>query len=100
LNGHAFDAWFWRDAEPIKPTDDVDCFMWLRDSLSERFPGARILIYGYNANTVSDVSTGRLRTFGETFLERLLLEREHDAVGAMIEENESSTYDCAWSAQA
>ncbi|KAH6919120.1 hypothetical protein BKA70DRAFT_42271 [Coprinopsis sp. MPI-PUGE-AT-0042] len=79
LNGHAFDAWFWRGLEPANSTDDVDCFMWLRDALPERFPGARILLYGYNANTVSDVSTGRLRTFGETFLERLLLEREHDA---------------------
>ena len=72
LNGHAFDTWLCRGRD--------DYFMWLRDSLSEHFPGARILTYGYNANVVSDVSTGRLRTFAETFLERLRLERESDAV--------------------
>ena len=49
--------------------------MWLRDILPEHFPGARILTYGYNANVVSDISTGRLRTFAETLLEKLRLER-------------------------
>ena len=67
LNGHAFDTWQY--------SSDDDCFMWLRDILPEHFPGARILTYGYNANVVSDISTGRLRTFAETLLEKLRLER-------------------------
>jgi hypothetical protein len=54
--------------------------MWLRDALPNHFPGARVLIYGYNANVLSDVSTGRLRTFAETFLEKLRLEREDEVV--------------------
>jgi len=73
LNGHAFDTWKYSN-------DSNDCFMWLRDSLPNHFPGARVLIYGYNANVLSDVSTGRLRTFAETFLEKLRLEREDEVV--------------------
>lgn len=38
------------------------------------------MIYGYNANVFSDVSTGRMRTFAETFLERLRYMRESHAV--------------------
>ncbi|KAF9064864.1 Alpha/Beta hydrolase protein [Rhodocollybia butyracea] len=70
LNGHAFDTWQYHSSD--------DCFMWLRDSLPEHFPGARVLTYGYNANVISDVSTGRLRTFAETFLERLRQERDSE----------------------
>jgi len=54
--------------------------MWLRDSLPEQIKDARIMIYGYNANVFTDVSTGRIRTFAETFLERLRHLREGDAV--------------------
>lgn len=75
LNGHAFDTWKYRSS-----SDSDDCFMWLRDSLPEHFPGARVLTYGYNANVLSDISTGRLRTFAETFLEKLRLERDNEVV--------------------
>ncbi|KIK63472.1 hypothetical protein GYMLUDRAFT_72124 [Collybiopsis luxurians FD-317 M1] len=68
LNGHAFRSWESHDAS----------FMWLRDCLPEQMPGVRILTYGYNANVYSDVSTGRMRTFSETFLERLRYMRESD----------------------
>jgi hypothetical protein len=54
--------------------------MWLRDSLPEHFPGVRVLTYGYNANVISDVSTGRIRTFAETFLEKLKQERDSEGV--------------------
>ncbi|KAF9011454.1 hypothetical protein BDZ89DRAFT_1077817 [Hymenopellis radicata] len=64
LNGHAFRSWEFHG-------ENGENFMWLRDSLPEQLPGARIMTYGYNANVLSDVSTGRLRTFAETFLERL-----------------------------
>jgi len=68
LDGHAFNSWEFHDGG--------QSFMWLRDCLHEQIPEARIMLYGYNANVVSDVSTGRLRTFAETFLERLLHVRE------------------------
>ncbi|KAJ7290249.1 Alpha/Beta hydrolase protein [Mycena rebaudengoi] len=70
LNGHAFDTWQYHSND--------DCFMWLRDSLPEHFPGVRVLTYGYNANVISDVSTGRIRTFAETFLEKLKQERDSE----------------------
>ncbi|KAJ6565197.1 Alpha/Beta hydrolase protein [Mycena vulgaris] len=70
LNGHAFDTWQFHSPN--------DCFMWLRDSLPEHFPKARIITYGYNANVISDVSTGRIRTFAETFFERLKHERDSE----------------------
>jgi len=75
LNGHAFDTWKYQSS-----SDSNDYFMWLRDSLPKHFPGARVLTYGYNANVLSDVSTGRLRTFAETFLEKLRLERGDEVV--------------------
>lgn len=56
--------------------------MWLRDSLPERLPGARTLIYGYQADVYSAVQTGRIRTYAETFLERLRHLREDSAVRA------------------
>ncbi|KAM5544196.1 hypothetical protein V8D89_001856 [Ganoderma adspersum] len=68
LNGHAIRSWEYHEHGTT--------FMWLRDSLPERVPGARIMVYGYNANVVQDVSTGRLRTFADTFLERLRYMRE------------------------
>lgn len=73
LNGHAYRSWEYRDR-------NGESFMWLRDCLPERIPEARILTYGYNANVYSDVSTGRTRTFAETFLERLRYMRESDPV--------------------
>nr|VWP02414.1 D-xylose-proton symporter [Ganoderma boninense] len=53
LNGHAIRSWEYHDRGTT--------FMWLRDSLPENVPGARIMVYGYNANVLQDVSTGRLR---------------------------------------
>lgn len=76
LNGHAFDTW--------QSFNNDDYFMWLRDILPEHFPGARILTYGYNANVVSDISTGRLRTFAETFLEKLRQERDGEIVSETL----------------
>jgi hypothetical protein len=73
LNGHAFHSWEYRD-------NSGGSFMWLRDNLPERIPDARIMIYGYNANVISDVSTGRIRTFSETFLEKLRHVREGNTV--------------------
>ena len=54
--------------------------MWLRDCLPDHVPGARIITFGYNANVLNDVSIGRLRTFAETFLENLRLERDSEKV--------------------
>ncbi|KAJ3527073.1 hypothetical protein NM688_g8176 [Phlebia brevispora] len=71
LNGHAFATW--------EDIDQTDRFMWLRDCLPEHFPHARVLTYGYNANVLSDVSTGRLRSYAETFLENLKYERSSEA---------------------
>lgn len=73
MNGHAFNSWEYRD-------DSGYSFMWLRDYLPEHIPNARIVVYGYNANLVSDVSTGRIRTYAETFLERLLAFRKRNTV--------------------
>lgn len=58
--------------------------MWLRDSLPEQLPCARIMTYGYHANVVSDVQTGRLRTFSETFLEELRHVREDTGVRTLL----------------
>lgn len=95
LNGHAFDTWKYRSSSDSNDSfmclrdyrsssDGNDCFMWLRDSLPKHFPGARVLTYGYNANVLSDVSTGRLRTFADTFLEKLRLEREDKVVSESL----------------
>lgn len=73
LNGHAFNTWEYRNRRG-------ESFMWLRDSLPERIPGARTLIYGYHADVDSAVQTGRIRTFAETFVERLRHLREDSAV--------------------
>lgn len=40
LNGHAFDTWRYHEGDEYS--------MWLRDSLPQRFPGARIMTFGYN----------------------------------------------------
>ncbi|KAH7928814.1 hypothetical protein BV22DRAFT_1192463 [Leucogyrophana mollusca] len=56
--------------------------MWLRDSLSEQIPGARVMVYGYNANVLLDVSTGRIRTFAQTFLEGLRHQRDSESAEA------------------
>lgn len=58
--------------------------MWLRDSLPEQLPCARIMTYGYRANVLSDVQTGRLRTFSETFLEELRHVREDSGVRTIL----------------
>lgn len=75
LNGHAFDTWEHRN-------NSGERFMWLRDGLPERIPGARILIYGYSVNVQSVVETGRLRTFADDFLEKLRQLRGTSAVSA------------------
>ncbi|KEQ79355.1 hypothetical protein M438DRAFT_409650 [Aureobasidium pullulans EXF-150] len=51
---------------------------WPQDSLPERFPKARIVTYGYDADVVSiwrSTSTSRLREHGETFILALANER-------------------------
>ncbi|KAF8187924.1 hypothetical protein K438DRAFT_1463453, partial [Mycena galopus ATCC 62051] len=78
LNGHAFRSWVYRDP------NGKESFMWLRDCLPERIPEARVMTYGYNANVYSDVSTGRLRTFAETFLQELRYMRESDPSRPLI----------------
>ncbi|KLO06643.1 hypothetical protein SCHPADRAFT_837790, partial [Schizopora paradoxa] len=55
MNGHAFSSFEYRE-------DDYS-FMWLRDALSKEIPGARVMVYGYDAHVASDVSVGRIRTF-------------------------------------
>lgn len=85
LNGHAFGTWEY--------TDKTDRCMWLRDFLPEHVPAARVLTYGYNANVLSDVSTGRLRSYAETFLEALRRERSSDTVRAVpIERVQTEQY--------
>ena len=73
MNGHAFDSWEYRDNSGYS-------FMWLRDCLPEKLPNARVITYGYNANIIEDVSTGRIRTYAETFLENLLRKRKGNQV--------------------
>lgn len=75
LNGHAFNTWEYRNRRG-------DSFMWLRDGLQERIRGARTLIYGYHADVDSTVQTGRIKTFSDTFLERLRQLREDTRVSA------------------
>ncbi|KLO06641.1 hypothetical protein SCHPADRAFT_837804, partial [Schizopora paradoxa] len=68
MNGHAFTTFEYRE-------EDYS-FMWLRDALPKRMPKARIMVYGYDANVVSDVSVGRIRTYAETFMQKLRLIRK------------------------
>ena len=72
LNGHAIRSWEYHKHGTT--------FMWLQDSLPESVPGARIMVYGYNANVFEHVSTSRLRSFADTFLERLRYMREGNTV--------------------
>ncbi|KAJ3876592.1 Alpha/Beta hydrolase protein [Lentinula edodes] len=78
LNGHAFRSWEYYDSKTRER------FMWLRDCLPEQIPAARVITYGYNANVYSDVSMGRMRTFAETFLERLRYIRERNPARPLI----------------
>ncbi|KAJ3918020.1 Alpha/Beta hydrolase protein, partial [Lentinula edodes] len=78
LNGHAFRSWEYYDSKTRER------FMWLRDRLPEQIPAARVITYGYNANVYSDVSMGRMRTFAETFLERLRYIRERNPARPLI----------------
>ncbi|KAJ3847439.1 Alpha/Beta hydrolase protein, partial [Lentinula lateritia] len=78
LNGHAFRSWEYYDSKTRER------FMWLRDCLPEQIPAARVIAYGYNANVYSDVSMGRMRTFAETFLERLRYIRERNPARPLI----------------
>ncbi|EMD31498.1 hypothetical protein CERSUDRAFT_119715, partial [Gelatoporia subvermispora B] len=68
LNDHAFDTW----------QDASSSFMWLRDSLPGKFPGARVLLYGYNPDMLSDTLTGRLCALASMFLEHLRRERDSE----------------------
>lgn len=68
INGHAFTTFEYRE-------EDYS-FMWLRDALPKRMPKARIMVYGYDANVVSDASVGRIRTYAETFMQKLRLIRK------------------------
>ncbi|KLO10638.1 hypothetical protein SCHPADRAFT_509517 [Schizopora paradoxa] len=63
MNGHAFSSFEYRE-------EDYS-FMWLRDALPARIPGARVMVYGYDAHVISDVSVGRIRTYAETFMQKL-----------------------------
>ena len=73
LYGHAIDTWQYE-------TTYGDCFVWLRDAFPSHFPRARILTYGYPADPEDNLSTSRLRTHAETFLEQLRLVRSSQQV--------------------
>lgn len=46
--------------------------MWLRDLLPRGVPNARIMVYGYNSNQVSDASTSRIQEHARAFAQSLL----------------------------
>jgi len=77
LNGHAIHTWEYDDNIGRR-------FMWLRDSLPEQFPDARIMTYGYNANVLRGISPGRVRTFAEMFLKHLMKFREGITVSVQV----------------
>ena len=73
LGGHAFNTWRFH-------CGGVDS-MWLCDFLLEDIPNARILTYGYPANVIFNTSTEGIRSYVQSFLERLFLNRtETDCV--------------------
>jgi len=49
---------------------DKSCRMWLKDFLPKTFPKARILVYGYDANT-RGLNTLRIREHGHALLQDL-----------------------------
>lgn len=61
---HAYDTW------------TANGKLWLRDSLPEELPQARILIFGYNANAVFDNSTAGVTDIAGTLLNWLGLRRD------------------------
>jgi len=75
LNGHAIHTWEYND--------DGGRFMWLCDSLPEEFPNAQIVTYGYDSN-VSNIPTGCIKVFAETFLEHLKWLREGTRVSVQV----------------
>jgi hypothetical protein len=54
--------------------------MWLRDSLPNVLPGARILIYGYDTRLESSQSFQNIRNLAGQFRSHIKAIREHLAV--------------------
>ncbi|KLO06642.1 hypothetical protein SCHPADRAFT_837791 [Schizopora paradoxa] len=76
LNGHAFDSWEFYNRKGYN-------FMWLRDYLPERFPSARVMVYGYTANAISELGTEQIRSQAA---ERPLLLVGHSMGGLVIKQ--------------
>lgn len=66
LNGDAIQTW--TSGPPEK------CF-WPQEILAPRFPSARIMTFGYNANLLKDTCEGRIAEFAESLLGELAGER-------------------------
>lgn len=75
LDGHAYDQWEYRNGKDER-------FMWLRDGLPEKVPGARIMTYGYDADPNSAFQNNRVRTHAETFALELTSFRKDSEVSA------------------
>ncbi|KAI9452021.1 hypothetical protein F5148DRAFT_1152321 [Russula earlei] len=45
--------------------------MWLRDLLPKQVPDARVLLYGYNANLIGDISKSRIEDHARLFIQSL-----------------------------
>ena len=76
LNGHRETSW----------TDDKSGILWLRDLLPDRYPNARILTFGYDADTLklSEVSHLTLNDHGISLITELLRFRRDLEVGQMM----------------
>jgi hypothetical protein len=76
LNGHREKSWM----------DDESGILWLRDLLPYRFPNARILTFGYEANplNLSDVSHLTLNDHGISLIVELLRFRRNSEVSQPI----------------
>jgi hypothetical protein len=56
--------------------------LWLKDLLPEKIPGARILAYGYDANTrgQDQFSKDNLRGHAKTLVSKLAVKRKETSV--------------------
>lgn len=69
ITGDAYDTWTHENGK-----------LWLRDFISEDFPGARVFSFGYNADVFFSRSKGIVESFARSLLEGITNERLEEKV--------------------
>lgn len=78
ITGDYINTWTY-EKEDAK-TKESTTFMWLKDVLPQRLPGARIFSYGYDASVFQSRGTGNIEDFARGLLSGLAGERASEKV--------------------